>query len=164
VNLKGDSHVPASYIEPDSEFKLGSWVARQRRVRSQLDGDKFNKLSALPKWTWNSKLENEKDKSLIGITSKVGWYKINKKIIYFPLNVEFNYKYIEYENTYYLFNVNYVLFKLNGVILNKINIVEDKLTTKCYKCEKIIKFDISVTDAKLCKKCGINFDFFNKFL
>ena len=163
VNLKGDSHVPASYIEPDSEFKLGSWVARQRRARSELDIDKFNKLSALPKWTWNSKLENENDKSLIGITSKIGWYKVNKKIIYLPLNVEFNYKYIEHENTYYLFNVNYVLFKLNGFILNKVSVVEDKLTTKCYKCEKIIKFDISATDEKLCKKCGINFNFFNKF-
>jgi superfamily II DNA or RNA helicase len=164
VNLKGDSLVPASYTDPENEFKLGSWVARQRRLKHQLDSDKFIKLAALPGWSWNTKLEVVEDKLLSGISSKIGWYKVHNKIIFLPSSVEFNFKKSESENTYYLFNENYVLFKISGVNLNRVTLDEDKVTTRCYRCEKIVSFDNSAVDGNQCKKCNIDFNLFNKFL
>jgi predicted helicase len=164
VDLKGDSLVPASYIDPESEFKLGSWVARQRRLKTQLDSDSFIKLDSLPKWSWNTKVDVIGDKLLSGISAKIGWYKVNKKIIFLPLSVAFSYKKNESENTYYLFNESYVLFKINEAILNKVIVDGEKFNTRCYRCEKIVHFENSKAESKQCKKCNIDFDLFSKFL
>ncbi len=51
VEREGHSRVPHSYVQ--SGFKLGQWVANQRRVGNVMDDKRRASLEALPGWSWN---------------------------------------------------------------------------------------------------------------
>jgi hypothetical protein len=57
VSINGHSIVPASYISSVESYKLGSWVARQRSRKHLLTADQTKRLSQLPKWKWNTKID-----------------------------------------------------------------------------------------------------------
>jgi hypothetical protein len=54
VEREGHSRVPQSHRDDDG-FRLGTWVAAQRRTRTngQLSEDRALRLEALPRWAWD---------------------------------------------------------------------------------------------------------------
>ena len=163
INLKGDSLVPASYVAANG-YKLGSWVARQRRIKSELDTDQTNSLLNLPKWSWNTKLDESKNLLKPQIKSKIGWYHINSKILHIPSSIDFNFEKLNNEDVYLLFNPNHITFKIQSNLVIPIECNEIGLKLKCYKCEKMNKYDSTPISQKVCFKCQTSFNFLNKFL
>lgn len=53
VNEHKHAKVPVSYVVAMNNYKLGSWVARQRRTKESLDLLKIKKLESLPFWSWS---------------------------------------------------------------------------------------------------------------
>ena len=175
VNLKGDSLVSASYIS-STGYKLGSWVARQRRIKSELDIEQFNKLSVLPKWSWNTKTDQTSELFQPGIKSKIGWYKTNTKIIHIPSSNYFNFEKNNYEEVYLLFNKAFVPFKLKSNLVRSIShkysdhvhqvlgLTLNVISLKCYKCDSQNNFETSKLTQKVCHRCKSDFNFLSDFL
>jgi hypothetical protein len=53
AELEGHSRVAQSY-KTDDDYRLGVWVAVQRRVKDTMDPARRQRLEALPGWSWNS--------------------------------------------------------------------------------------------------------------
>ena len=51
VQREGNALVPERHVE--GGFKLGAWVARQRKVRESMDPARRSQLEQLPRWVWN---------------------------------------------------------------------------------------------------------------
>jgi predicted helicase len=53
VKQHGHSRVAKGY-KTDDDYRLGQWVAVQRRVKDAMSPDRRQRLEALPGWSWNS--------------------------------------------------------------------------------------------------------------
>lgn len=52
IQKNGSSRVPARFID-ETGYKLGSWVAKQRKDIDRLAADKRDRLEKQPEWTWD---------------------------------------------------------------------------------------------------------------
>ena len=50
-DANGHCRVNSTYLH--NNFKLGSWVSRQRKIKDLLSAEKKTKLESLPGWSWD---------------------------------------------------------------------------------------------------------------
>ena len=160
VDLKGDSLVPASYSDPEDDFKLGSWVARQRTRKSLLSAELVSRLSNVSGWSWNTKVDSSRKVFRPSISSAIGWYRNSELVIHLPSKAAFKFKKISHSSFYWLYNSEFVLFKIDGGFVAEVRIQNGTGLVRCYKCGRDNLLTPSAGVEMQCQKCNSDLNFF----